>query len=192
MNEVIKSLTDHRSIRSYTDEPVAQEQLDQIIEAVQSAPSSINGQQVTVITVQDKERKKKISELAGGTSHGSIKLLFSCCSAQISTVANIALEDLHDFKMEITNGLESVLVGAVDAGIALGTATAAAESLGLGTVPIGAVRGNPQELIELLELPKYVFPLSVPCHWASCRPFSEKTALAAGSCQSSGNLFESG
>lgn len=66
MNEVIKSLTDHRSIRSYTDEPVAQEQLDQIIEAVQSAPSSINGQQVTVITVQDKERKKKISELAGG------------------------------------------------------------------------------------------------------------------------------
>lgn len=74
--------------------------------------------------------------------------------------AKIALEDLNDIKMEITNGLESVLVGAVDAGIALGTATAAAESLGLGTVPIGAVRGNPQELIELLELPKYVFPVS--------------------------------
>nr|WGD73366.1 nitroreductase family protein [Bacillus subtilis] len=160
MNEVIKSLTDHRSIRSYTDEPVAQEQLDQIIEAVQSAPSSINGQQVTVITVQNKERKKKISELAGGKP--AMDRSSSCFPAVLRRFqpAKIALEDLHDFKMEITNGLESVLVGAVDAGIALGTATAAAESLGLGTVPIGAVRGNPQELIELLELPKYVFPLS--------------------------------
>ncbi len=159
MNEVIKSLTDHRSIRSYTDEPVAQEQLDQIIEAVQAAPSSINGQQVTVITVQDKERKKKISELAGGQPWIDQAPVFLLFCADFNR-AKIALEDLHDFKMEITNGLESVLVGAVDAGIALGTATAAAESLGLGTVPIGAVRGNPQELIELLELPKYVFPLS--------------------------------
>ncbi|MCY9423457.1 NADPH-dependent oxidoreductase, partial [Bacillus paralicheniformis] len=35
MNEVLKSLTDHRSIRSYTDEPVNPEQLDKIIQAVQ-------------------------------------------------------------------------------------------------------------------------------------------------------------
>lgn len=91
MNEVIKSLKDHRSIRSYTDEPVAQEQLDQIIEAVQSAPSSINGQQVTVITVQDKERKRK-SPSWQAASHGSIKLLFSCCSAQISTGPKLRLK----------------------------------------------------------------------------------------------------
>lgn len=74
--------------------------------------------------------------------------------------AKIALEEYNDTPLEITNGLESVLVGAVDVGIALGTATAAAESMGLGTVPIGAVRGKPDELIELLKLPKYVFPVS--------------------------------
>lgn len=84
MNEVIKSLTDHRSIRSYTDEPVAKEQLDQIIQAVQSAPTSINGQQVTVITVQDKERKRK-SPSCQADSLGLTRLLFSCCSAQTST-----------------------------------------------------------------------------------------------------------
>ncbi|MCY8519487.1 NADPH-dependent oxidoreductase [Bacillus atrophaeus] len=159
MNEVLNTLTDHRSIRSYTDEAVSDAQIDQIIQAVQSAPTSINGQQVTVITVQDKERKKKISELAGGQPWIDQAPVFLLFCADFNR-AKIALEELNNIELKVTDGLESVLVGAVDAGIALGTATAAAESLGLGTVPIGAVRGKPDELIELLELPKYVFPVS--------------------------------
>ncbi len=159
MNEVLNTLTDHRSIRSYTDEPVSDAQIDQIIQAVQAAPTSINGQQVTVITVQDKERKKKISELAGGQPWIDQAPVFLLFCADFNR-AKIALEELNNIELKVTDGLESVLVGAVDAGIALGTATAAAESLGLGTVPIGAVRGKPDEMIELLELPKYVFPVS--------------------------------
>lgn len=159
MNEVLQLLTDHRSIRSYTDETVSDEQLDLIIQAAQAAPTSINGQQFTVIAVKDKERKKKISELAGGQPWIDQAPVFLLFCADFNR-AKIALEEYNDTPLEITNGLESVLVGAVDVGIALGTATAAAESMGLGTVPIGAVRGKPDELIELLKLPKYVFPVS--------------------------------
>ncbi|MFT7822531.1 oxygen-insensitive NADPH nitroreductase [Bacillus siamensis] len=159
MNEVLQLLTDHRSIRSYTDEPVSDEQLDLIIQAAQAAPTSINGQQFTVIAVKDKERKKKISELAGGQPWIDQAPVFLLFCADFNR-AKIALEEYNDTPLEITNGLESVLVGAVDVGIALGTATAAAESMGLGTVPIGAVRGKPDELIEMLKLPKYVFPVS--------------------------------
>ncbi|UWS62852.1 NADPH-dependent oxidoreductase [Bacillus paralicheniformis] len=159
MNEVLQILTDHRSIRSYTDEPVSDEQLDLIIQATQAAPTSINGQQFTVIAVKDKERKKKISELAGGQPWIDQAPVFLLFCADFNR-AKIALEEYNDTPLEITNGLESVLVGAVDVGIALGTATAAAESMGLGTVPIGAVRGKPDEIIELLKLPKYVFPVS--------------------------------
>lgn len=159
MNEVLQLLTDHRSIRSYTDEPVSDEQLGLIIQAAQAAPTSINGQQFTVIAVKDKERKKKISELAGGQPWIDQAPVFLLFCADFNR-AKIALEEYNDTPLEITNGLESVLVGAVDVGIALGTATAAAESMGLGTVPIGAVRGKPDELIELLKLPKYVFPVS--------------------------------
>ena len=64
MNEAIRTIQDHRSIRQYTDEAVSDEHLDTIIQSAQSAASSINGQQVTIISVQDKE-KKKLSELAG-------------------------------------------------------------------------------------------------------------------------------
>ncbi|WP_257008125.1 nitroreductase family protein [Bacillus sp. FJAT-45350] len=45
----------------------------------------------------------------------------------------------------------------------MGNAIAAAESLGLGTVPIGGIRRNPHEVIELLNLPKYVIPISGLC-----------------------------
>ena len=158
MNEVLKTLKDHRSIRSYTDEPVSPEQLDDIIQAVQAAPNSINGQQVTVITVQDEERKKKIAELAGGQVWIEQAPVFLLFCADFNR-AKIALEKNGE-TLAITDGMESVLVGAVDAGIALGTATAAAESMGLGTVPIGAVRGRAEELIELLNIPEYVFPVA--------------------------------
>lgn len=110
MNEVLKTLKDHRSIRSYTDEPVSPEQLDDIIQAVQAAPNSINGQQVTVITVQDEERKKKIAELAGGQVWIEQAPVFLLFCADFNR-AKIALEKNGE-TLAITDGMESVLVGA--------------------------------------------------------------------------------
>lgn len=56
-----------------------------------------------------------------------------------------------------------MVVGAHETGIALEAAIVAAESLGLGTVPIGDVRKNAQEVIRELQLPKYVFPMLGLC-----------------------------
>ena len=39
MNAVMKSLLSHRSIRSYQDKPVSEEDLTQIIQAVTAAPN---------------------------------------------------------------------------------------------------------------------------------------------------------
>lgn len=59
--------------------------------------------------------------------------------------------------------MDTVIVGADETGIAVGTAVAAAESLGLGTVVIGDVRQNPLEVIRELGLPPYVFPVLGLC-----------------------------
>ncbi|WP_243129649.1 hypothetical protein [Clostridium sp. HBUAS56017] len=40
--------------------------------------------------------------------------------------------------------------------MALGASVVAAKSLGLDTVPIGGIRKNPEELIEILGLPTYL------------------------------------
>jgi hypothetical protein len=49
---------------------------------------------------------------------------------------------------------------AVDAGIALSAFVAAAESRGLGTCPISAIRNHAGAVSELLGLPDHVFPVA--------------------------------
>jgi FMN reductase [NAD(P)H] len=158
MNDVIRTLTQHRSIRSYTSQEVTDEQLDHIFRAIQAAPNSINGQQVTVIVVKDKERKRKLSQLVGNqvwVDQAPVFLVFCLDFYRAKLAAEINGEQLA-----ITNSMESIIVGATDVGIALANAAAAAESMGLGIVPIGGIRKNPDEVIKLLELPEYVFPVS--------------------------------
>ncbi len=157
MNEVTKLLKNHRSIRSYTDEPVSDEQINEIITAAQAAPSSIHGQQITIIGVKDKEKKAKLAEYAGNQPYiDQAPIFFVFCMDY--NRAKIAAE-LNGVELVITEGVESVIVGSTDAGLAMGNAIAAAQSMGLGIVPIGGVRKDPQAVIDLLELPENVFPV---------------------------------
>lgn len=59
--------------------------------------------------------------------------------------------------------IDNLIVGANEVGIALGTAVAAAESFGLGTVPIGDIRFHALAVIRELELPRYVVPMLGLC-----------------------------
>lgn len=158
MNSTINTFINHRSIRQYKDNPIEAEKLDAIIKAVHHAPTSINGQQVSVIVVTDKEKKSKVAEYAGGQTwidQAPVFLLFVMDYHRAHLAAKLNGENLV-----ITESIESIMVGSVDVGIALGTAIGAAESLGLGTVPIGGVRKSPEEMIALFELPELVYPVA--------------------------------
>lgn len=161
MNEIINSLLSHRSFRSFRNNPVEEEQLNQIIQAVQTAPNWINGQQVTVIAVKDSERKKKFAELCGGQKHvqeAPVFLIF-CADFYRTYLAS----EMEGMPMKAIEDIDTLIVGATDAGIALGTAVAAAESFGLGTVPIGGIRRSSLEVIKELDLPPYVIPVAGLC-----------------------------
>lgn len=161
MNSTIESILNHRSIRSYSDQEVKQEQLDAILQCAQAAPSSINGQQMSVIVVKDKETKEKISELAGGQpwiAQAPVFLLFVADFYRAKLAADKAGEELV-----IAGNMEGTLVGSIDVGLAMGNTIAAAESLGLGTVCIGGIRKSPQQMIDLLGLPDYVYPMVGLC-----------------------------
>ncbi len=158
MNNVVKTLMDHRSIRQYTREPVDENQLLQILQAAQAAPSSINGQQISLIVIKDQQKKEKIAELSGGQpwiAQAPVFLLFVADYYR----AKLAAEKNNEV-LVITDSLESIMVSSVDVGLAMGNAIAAAESMGLGIVPIGAVRRNPDEIVKMLQLPEFVFPIA--------------------------------
>jgi len=158
MNDVVKLIQNHRSIRSFQNKEVPEEIIDEILKSSQSMPNSINGQQTSVVIIKNKEIKSQIAHLAGDQKWIE--------DAPVFLVFVMDFYKTHKAGEKTGNpqviheSIEGTLAGSFDGGIAMGGAIIAAESLGLGIVPIGGVRKNPAEIIELLELPKYTYPLA--------------------------------
>ncbi len=158
MNETIKVMKNHRSIRNYLDKNVPENIIEELISAAQWAPNSVNGQQLSIIVVRDKAARSKIAELAGGQPWIARAPLFFVFVMDYYKASLAAKKNGKDLK--ITDSIESTIVAAIDAGLAIQNVITAAESLGLGIVPIGGVRKNPQGMIDLLKLPEFTFPIN--------------------------------
>ena len=165
-NKVVETMMNHRSIRKYSDRQVSKEDLTAIIRSAQAAPSWVNGQHVTIISINDLKRRKKMAELAGNQKYIVEAPVFLVFCADFHRIKVACEMEGIDFKSEVNPDL--LIVGSVDVGISLASAITAAESLGLGTVPIGGIRRSPLEFIELLELPEYVIPVSGLCIGYAC------------------------
>ncbi len=158
MNKVIESIQNHRSIRQYKEDAVSDDMLHEIIQSAQSMPNSINGQQTSVIVVRDQETKNKIAEIAGGQpwiAEAPVFMLFVLDFYKTDLAAK-----KNGLEQVIHTSIEGTMVGAVDVGLNMAGAMIAAESLGLGTVPIGGIRKDPKSMIELLGLPEKTFPVA--------------------------------
>lgn len=176
-NKIIERLLSHRSIRSYTDKMISKEDLDTIARAVQAAPNWVNLQLVSIIVIKDIERKKRFSELCGCQTHiaeAPVFLIFCADYYRVSLACGAKGHGLDAVMQDI----DTLIVGAHEVGIALEAAVVAAESLGLGTVPIGDVRKNTQEVIRELQLPEYVFPMLGLCIGYPANDPGQKPRLA--------------
>ena len=159
--DIYEIMKNNKSKRKYKDEDVDEKDLDKILEAARLAPSSINGQQWSVIVVKDKNTKKEFANLTGGQKWVEDAPVFLVFVADYYRTA-IALEkENKEFKN--IESIEATMVSAVDVGLAFSNAMNMAEAMGYGIVPIGAVRRDPIKVIELLDLPKYVYPVLGMC-----------------------------
>ena len=77
MNKVIDSMLAHRSIRSYTDRTVSDEDLNSIIRAVQAAPNWVNLQLVSIIAVKNTDHRRRLAELCRNQVHSSCSVLIT-------------------------------------------------------------------------------------------------------------------
>ncbi|MBZ9536418.1 NADPH-dependent oxidoreductase [Cytobacillus oceanisediminis] len=161
MNETIQQLKNHRSYRKYQDKEVTFETLQLIMEAAQAAPSWTNGQHVTAILIRNEARKKRLAELCGNQKHVDNSPAFLVFCADFYRAKLASEMEGKDFKA--IEDIDTLLIGATDVGLAMQNAITAAESLGLGTVPIGGIRRNSLQVIEFLQLPTYVIPIAGLC-----------------------------
>ncbi len=161
MTHVYDVLTEHRSIRKYKSDSVDEKHLEMILRATQAAPSSVNGQQWSIIVVRDQDKKDQFAELTGGQPWVGEAPIFLVFVADYNRAKLAA--DKNNQELKLTESVESIMVASVDIGLAASNAIAVAESLGYGIVPIGGVRRDPEKVIELLDLPKYVYPIVGLC-----------------------------
>lgn len=161
MNEAIQVIKNHRSICNFLDKYLPNDVLQAIIDAAQAMPTSINSQQVSLVIVRDKDTRSKLAQLSGGQTWVAAAPVFILFVADFYKTAIAA--EINERTQVIHESAEGGLAGILDCGVALGGAIVAAESLGLGIVPIGGIRKHAQEVIELLGLPKYTFPVNGLC-----------------------------
>jgi nitroreductase len=150
-NDVIASLMDHRSVRGYLTDAVPPGTLETLIAAAQSAATSSNLQTWSVVEVSDPAKRVELAEIANGQKHIVECPLFLVWLADVSR--NQRLAEAEGKTLEGLPYLESFLVAAIDAALAAQNAVVAAESLGLSTVYIGALRNDPERIAKMLDLP---------------------------------------
>ena len=156
MKNVKDTLLQRRSIRRYERENISAEDMDFIYQAIRNTPTSYNGQQFSVIDITDQQLKEQLYELTGQKQIKTCNhfLVFCADYNKIRTIANAKNIEMPPF--EKTG--DGVIVGIVDAALAMMSALTAAEACGLGTCCIGYTRtAAPKEISQLLQLPQGVF-----------------------------------
>jgi nitroreductase len=150
-NDTIATLLAHRSVRSYLPGPLPEGILETLVAAAQSAASSSNLNLWSVVAVTDKATKARLAVLARNQRHIEEAPLILLWVADLARVH--ALGEREGAPTQALDYLDSLVTATVDASLAAQNASIAAESLGLGTVYIGALRNRPEEVAELVALP---------------------------------------
>lgn len=150
--EVFETIQKRSSIRSYKDEPVEEEKLQQVLEAARLAPSAGNRQEWKFVVVQDEELRRRLMEAARGQQF-----------VADAPVVIVGCAPEHDHVMSC--GHPSFLV---DLAIAMEHIALQARDLGLGTCWVGAF--DQRKVRDALGIPDSVevvelMPLGYPVEW---------------------------
>jgi len=150
-NDQIAALLSHRSVRGYRPDPLPDGTLETLVAAAQSAATSSNLQVWSVIAVTDADARRELAEIAGGQQHIVQCPLYLVWLADLAR--NSRLGQSAGVEMQAIPYLETFMLAVIDAALAAQNAVVAAESLGLSTVYIGAMRNDPLRVARLLGLP---------------------------------------
>lgn len=156
MKDVKDTLLGRVSVRRYEREPIPEETMNLIYSAVANTPTSYNGQQFTVIDIDDQQLKEQLYGLTGQKQLKTCNRLLIFCS-DYNKIALLAKEKGLEMP-GISDTADGLIIGVIDASLAMMSAVVAAEASGIGSNCIGYLRTvDPWKVSEILHLPKGVF-----------------------------------
>lgn len=155
LNPVLEAILGHRSVRRFLPDALPEGALEAAVAAASSAPTSSNLQTWSVVAVHDAGRRDRLRQLGGGQRFITEAPLLLMWIADLSRIAAIAAE--RQASVGGIEYLELVFVAIIDAALAAQNALVALEAMGLGTVYIGGMRNNPEQVAAELALPPRSF-----------------------------------
>jgi FMN reductase (NADPH) len=158
VNEVIKTILNHRSIRSFEDKALTPEQIETIVESAQAASTSSFIQAYTIIGVTNPKKREALAEFSGSQGYVDKTGHFFVFCADLHRHEIVAEMEERDLT-EPLESTEKFMVACIDAALAAQNAAIAAESMGLGICYIGGIRNNLTKVNEILDIPSRVIPL---------------------------------
>lgn len=146
-----------RTVRKYSDKPVSDELLNKILEESMRAPTTGNMQLYSVVVTRDPERKKLLSP-----AHFNQPSITGC-SVVLTFCADfnrfIKWCDLNKAVPGYDN-FQSFVTAVLDVVVLTQQFNTIAEMNGLGCCYIGTTTYNTPQIAEILDLPKYVIPVT--------------------------------
>lgn len=158
MNPTIQLLKKHVSVRNFKPQKLSKKEVETLVEAAQSASTASFLQAYSIISIDDEDLLEKIVEKGKLQSFILEAGHFFIFCGDFRRHADFAADQGIDIK-ETIEGVDAVMVGAIDASLAAQNMVVAAESLGMGVCYIGGVRDGIEAISEVLDLPEYVFPI---------------------------------
>lgn len=144
----VECLKGRRSIRKFTDEPVAHEVLEQIIETASYAPSWKHTQIARYVAIEGALKDRIADEATSSYPHNGTIIKGAPMLIAVTVIkCRSGYERDGSFSTDRGDGWQMF-----DAGIASQTFSLAAHEAGLGTVILGIF--DREKITELLELPE--------------------------------------
>ncbi|MCD7839413.1 MAG: nitroreductase family protein [Erysipelotrichaceae bacterium] len=143
----LETIKYRKSVRKYTDQPITDEQLHEILLAAMTAPSCTNARDWSFIVVRDKETLHKMADCNGKP-------------AQLLKSANIGILVCGDLSKAFQLAKDYWII---DCSIACENMILAATDLGIGSVWLGTYpqMDRVNNLKELFNLPENIVPHSI-------------------------------
>lgn len=160
-NGHIEHLLAHRSVRSFLPGPLPSGAIETMVAAAQSASTSSNLHQWSVVAVSDPKVKSQLAKLAVSKAVGSKSVYIEEAPVVLLWVAdtsrNHEISASNGGTTEVYDYVDAFLMASIDTALAAQNAVVAAESMGLGVCFLGVMRNQAAKVAELIGLPKYAY-----------------------------------
>ncbi|MCF8111494.1 MAG: nitroreductase family protein [Desulfobacteraceae bacterium] len=187
LNETIKQ---RRSIRKFTNDPVSEAQIGDLLEAARLAPSGSNLQPWRFVIVRSEEKKKELDPVTPYKFALKAPVLFVCCAdlsvlesrprrvkelRETGAFTDVDMEDPNSgkYKGSVSQSITAKGYLAMNVAIAVEHIVLRAVDLGLATCWLGRI--DIEEAKRILELPEHLeiicfLPVGYPAQSPGQRP----------------------